>query len=72
MVCDKYTHVEFQCYAAAKVVAKDSLLSVIHVPTGIGKTYIAALIAKIYQDKGLKVAIVSSSEWLSRQMRDTR
>ena len=65
---DKFLVNYFQCYAATKIVAADKKTTVASIPTGSGKTYIAALLAKHYISKGLKVAIVTSEEFLVKQM----
>ena len=61
---DKFLVNHFQCFAAAKIVAADRKITVASIPSGSGKTYIAALLAKYYKNKGQKVAIVTTEEFL--------
>ena len=46
--CSNYIHSGFQCLAVAKVVADAANVTVMSAPTGSGKTFIAALIAKCF------------------------
>ena len=66
---DKFLINHFQCFAAAKIVAADRKTTVASIPSGSGKTYVAALLAKFYQKKGQKVAIVTTEEFLVTQMK---
>ena len=65
---DKFLTNHFQSFAAAKIVAAERKITVASIPSGSGKTYVAALLAKYYQKKGQKVAIVTTEEFLVSQM----
>ena len=66
---DKFLINYFQSFAAAKIAAADRKITVASIPSGSGKTYIAALLAKYYQKEGKKVAIVTTEEFLVSQMK---
>ena len=61
---DKFLTNHFQSFAAAKIAAADRGITVASIPSGSGKTYIAALLAKYYQKRDKKVAIVTTEEFL--------
>ena len=61
---DKFLINYFQNFAAAKIVAAERKTTVASIPSGSGKTYIAALLAKYYQKKSQRVAIVTTEEFL--------
>ena len=46
--CESYSHNAFHCYAAARIYADKGSVSVASSPTGSVKTFIGALLAKMY------------------------
>lgn len=64
---DSYRHCEYQSMIAAAIISQKSEFIVATVPTGSGKTWIQALIAKHYCDEGFRVAIIEPSEQLVEQ-----
>lgn len=66
--CYRFCPNPFQIYAATKIVAQKKAITVAKLPTGSGKTFIAALVAKYFLTKGLKPAIVTSEGYLVTQM----
>lgn len=48
----------------------NKLTTVVEMPTGSGKSYIATIVAEQYRVLGLNVAIVTSQDYLVQQLED--
>lgn len=66
---NKFIGNDFQTYVATLIVSQPLVLTVAHLPTGAGKTYIAALVAFYYKKKDNRVAIVTTGKFLVNQLR---
>lgn len=59
----------FQSYVATQIIADPNRITTVRLPTGVGKSFIAALVASYYQREHHKrVAIVTSETFLVRQL----
>lgn len=65
--CETYSHSLYQCAVAAIAVSQQELARVIEMPTGSGKTWVYALIAKYYLKLGKRVTIIEPNNALYAQ-----
>ena len=63
----EYRHIEYQAALAGIAISHGSLISIVVSPTGSGKTWMQALIAKYYCKQGKRVVIVEPSHNLRMQ-----
>ena len=59
----------FQTYVCSKILASEEKATIVQLPTGSGKTFIAAIIAEYYRLRNKRVVVVTSEEFLVTQMR---
>ncbi len=68
--CEQYSHCPYQCALAALIGSSQSPVKVIEIPTGAGKTWIYALLAKHYCSLGKSVTVIVPNENLRNQTAD--
>ena len=64
LVCPLYVHSPYQSFVAATVISSHSQTRVVEMPTGSGKTWVYAIIAKYYSKQGKSTAVIVPSEIL--------
>jgi len=65
--CETYQHNPYQCAVAAVILSSPGSFKLIDMPTGSGKTWIQALIAKHFLMKSKPVTIVEPNDYLTNQ-----
>ena len=68
--CNSFCENAFQTLAATQIVSSTLTTTVAILPTGTGKTFVAAIIAKYYQKRSKKAVIVTSHQLLVNQFED--
>lgn len=67
--CLGYAYIPFQTFVSLKILMANNLTTVVELPTGCGKSYIAAIVAEQYRKLGLRIAIVTTHSFLAEQLK---